>query len=63
MTPASGAEDVKPGIVNPGGPPLPSSDYAEDGHPKKIPKIRGVFRRNRPFFDDNSFRASVTYLY
>ena len=35
MTPAQGVEDVVPGIVNPGGPPLPSADTSADGHPKK----------------------------
>ena len=31
-----------PGIVNPGGPPLPSADTSADGHPKKEKK-RGLF--------------------
>ena len=35
MITAQGVEDVVPGIVNPGGPPLPSADTSADGHPKK----------------------------
>ena len=35
MTPARGVEDVKPGIVNPGGPPLPPADMSAGGHPRK----------------------------
>ena len=38
LTPAQGVEDVVPGIVNPGGPPLPSADMSADGHPKKKKK-------------------------
>ena len=38
MTPVQGVEDVVPGIVNPGGPPLPSADTSADGHPKKKKK-------------------------
>ena len=35
MTPAQGVEDVVPGIVSPGEPPLPSIDTSMEGHPWK----------------------------
>ena len=35
MTPAQGVEDVVPGIVTPGGPPLPIVDTSTVGHPPK----------------------------
>ena len=38
MTPARGVEDVEPGIVNPGGPPLPPADTSAGGHPRKKKK-------------------------
>ena len=41
MTPARGVEDVEPGIVNPGGPPLPPADASAGGHPRE--KKRGKF--------------------
>ena len=44
MTPAQGVEDVVPGIVNPGEPPLPSTDTSVEGHPgKKKKKFRLVW--------------------
>ena len=35
MTPAQGVEDVEPGVVNPGGSPLPLADTSASGHPNK----------------------------
>ena len=36
LTPAQGVEDVEPGIVNPGGSPVPFVDSSAGGHPKKV---------------------------
>ena len=48
MTPVQGVEDVVPGIVNPGGPPVPPADTSAGGHPYKkkgdiFPALMGKF--------------------
>ena len=45
MTPVQGVEDVEPGIVSPGGPPLPCVDTSTHGHLRKKKKKKVLFAR------------------
>ena len=58
MTPAQGVEDVVPGIVNPGGPPLPPADALAGGHPRK--KRNGIARSTRRMF---FLRLAIVHVY
>ena len=47
MTPAQGVDDVTPGIVNPGRPPVPLTDSSVGGHPlKKMFPLKIDFFKN-----------------
>ena len=53
---ARGVEDVEPGIVNPGGPPLPHADASAGGHPRKK---GGLLSVDVILNDSYSFRANA----
>ena len=45
MTPVQGVEDVVPGIVNPGGPPILLADMSAGRHPEKKVEERASARK------------------